>query len=130
LRDEAERGMRTFDPGRFAGLSSTPSWKAFVAEESAEILGFLTLTEGDIEKPAQIHLIAVKEAHRGKGIGRELIRAGMEHVKGLGRKKLKLFTRPWNAAMNKVCSDLGFEREAYLKREYLDADLVQYSVFF
>jgi RimJ/RimL family protein N-acetyltransferase len=54
----------------------------------------------------------------------------VEHVKAAGRSKIKLYTRPWNKAMSKVCLDLGFVPEAYLRREYLDADLVQYSVFF
>jgi hypothetical protein len=32
--------------------------------------------------------------------------------------------------MSKVCVDLGFVPEACLRREYLDADIVLYSLFF
>jgi len=48
----------------------------------------------------------------------------------LGRKKVKLFTRPWNVAMSNLCIELGFIPEAHLKREYLNEDLVLYSAFF
>lgn len=95
-----------------------------------EVVGFLTLTEGNAERPAQIHLIAVRKNFRGKGIGKELIKNAMEHVKVVGRNKLKIFMRPWNVVMSKVCKDLGFVQEAYLRREYLDADLILYSAFF
>lgn len=87
------------------------------------------MTEGDIEVPAQIHLVAVKKEFRGKGIGKELTKKGLEHVKAIGRRKIKLFARPWNVAMQKVCIDLGFVPEAYLRREYLDRDLILYSFF-
>lgn len=130
FRDEIEQGMRTFTPERFADLSKRPGAKVFVAEsKEAGIGGFLTLTEGSVEVPAQIHLVAVRRGLRGKGIGKELVRKAIDHAKSVGRKKLKLFTRPWNVAMSKVCVDLGFVPEAYLRREYLDKDLVLYSAF-
>jgi len=128
--DEIARGMPSFTPEGLLDFSRRSGVKVFVAENERNIVGFLTLTEGNIEAPAQIHLIAVRKDFRGRGIGKELIKNAMEHVKAIGRKKLKLFTRPWNVAMSKVCIDLGFVPEAYLRREYLDADLILYSAFF
>ncbi len=79
--------------------------------------------------PAQIHLVAVRKDLRRKGIGKGLVKKAIEHARAVGRKKLKLFARPWNVAIGKVCIDLGFVPEAYLRREYLDTDLILYSVF-
>jgi len=127
--DEIAIGMSSFNPRRFIDFSEKEGVRVFVAEKKKNILGFLALTEGDIEVPAQIHLVAVKKEFRGKGIGKELTKKGLEHVKAIGRRKIKLFARPWNVAMQKVCIDLGFVPEAYLRREYLDRDLILYSFF-
>jgi ribosomal protein S18 acetylase RimI-like enzyme len=128
--DEIARGMPSFTSDRFLDFSRRPGMRVFVAENDRNIVGFLTLTEGNIEAPAQVHLIAVRKDSRGKGIGKDLIKNAIKHVRTVGRKKLKLFTRPWNIAMSKVCIDLGFVPEAYLRREYLDVDIVLYSAFF
>lgn len=130
FRDEIARGMPRPTRESFINSSKRPGVKIYIAEDAGDVVGFLTLTEGDIQTPAQIHLVAVKKGHTGKGIGKELLRVAVEHVKNTGRRKLKLFTRPWNRAMSKVCLELGFVHEAYLEREYLDADLVLYSLFF
>ena len=127
--DEIARGMPTLPPERFIDLSKRPEVKIFVVENREGAVGFLTLTEGNVEMPAQIHLVAVRKDLRGKGIGKGLVKKAIKHAKAGGRKKLKLFARPWNVAISKVCIDLGFVPEAYLRREYLDADLILYSVF-
>ena len=127
--DEMILGMSSFDPKRFIDFSEKEGVRIFVAEDKSKILGFLTLTEGDIEVPAQFHLVAVAKEFRGKGIGKELIRRGMEHVEAVGGRKIKVFVRPWNVVMQKVCIELGFVPEAYLRREYLDRDLILYSFF-
>jgi len=128
--DEKARGMPTLPPERFIDLSKRAEVKIFVAENREGTAGFLTLTEGNVEMPAQIHLVAVKKDLRRRGIGKELVKKSIEHAKAVGRKKIKLFARPWNVAISKLCIDLGFVPEAYLRREYLDTDLVLYSAFF
>jgi len=128
--DELARGMPQFTSEGFIKSSKRPGIRIFIAEDLGKVVGFLTLIEGNIEIPAQIHLVAVAEELRGRGIGKRLGGAAIEHVKDIGRSKLKLFTRPWNKAMSKDCLDLGFVPEAYLRREYLNADLVLYSAFF
>jgi RimJ/RimL family protein N-acetyltransferase len=47
-----------------------------------------------------------------------------------GAGKLRLGTRPWNAAMRAVCVSLGFVEEGTLRREYLGEDLVRYAYFY
>jgi len=127
--DEIARGMPPLPPERFIEFSKRPEVKIFVVENGEGAVGFLTITEGNVEMPAQIHLVAVRKDLRGKGIGKGLVKKAIEYAKALGRKKLKLFTRPWNVAMSKICIDLGFIPEAYLRREYLDTDLILYSLF-
>jgi RimJ/RimL family protein N-acetyltransferase len=57
------------------------------------------------------------------------VNAAIEYAKGLGSHKVRLFTRPWNIGMSKICVELGFIPEAHLRKEYLGEDLVQYSLF-
>lgn len=130
LRDEIDRGMPTFTVERLISSSKRPDMRILIAEDEGEVVGFLTLNEGNIEAVPHISLVAVKESHRGRGVGKKLMKTAVEHARNTGRSKLKLFTRPWNKAMSKVCLDLGFVPEAYLRREYLDADIVLYSLFF
>jgi RimJ/RimL family protein N-acetyltransferase len=99
------------------------------AEREGDVVGFMILTEGNIEALAQIQLIGVEKSKRGHGIGKELVKSAVAHVSSLKQVKLKLFTRPWNIGMSKVCIDLGFIPEAYLKKDYLGEDLVLYSYF-
>ena len=127
--DEITRGMSPFSPKRFLDLSEKTGVRVFVAEDNGNILGFLALAEGDIEIPAQIHLVAVTKEFRGKGIGKELVKKGVKHIEAIGKRKVKLFVRPSNAPMQKVCIALGFVPEAYLRREYLERDLILYSFF-
>ncbi len=53
----------------------------------------------------------------------------VRHAEASDAGKLKLSTRPWNHAMRAVCEAQGFVEEAYLRREYLGMDLVQYAYF-
>jgi predicted N-acetyltransferase YhbS len=127
FKDEIDRGMPVFTEEIIMSFSKRVF---FVAEDGGEVVGFLTLNEGSVEAVPHIGLVAVKESHRGRGVGKKLMKTAVEHVEKLGRRKLKLFTRPWNKAMSKICLDLSFVPEAYLRRDYLDADIVLYSLFF
>ncbi|MHA2083958.1 MAG: GNAT family N-acetyltransferase [Candidatus Thorarchaeota archaeon] len=127
--DEIERGMNRFTPEWCQNMSQRKGTKIFVAEENSNFIGYLILTEANVEVPAQIHLMAVEEESRGKGVGKRLVKTAVEYVKGSGGRKVRLYTRPWNVGMSKVCVELGFIPEAYLRKEYLGEDLVQYSFF-
>lgn len=87
------------------------------------------MAEGSVEYPAQVHLIGVKSAFRRRGIGKQLVQKGIRRARAIGRKKVKLFTRPWNIGMRKICAELGFVPEAYLQKDYLNKDLILHSLF-
>jgi RimJ/RimL family protein N-acetyltransferase len=128
--DEVSRGMRQITAEQFVDFSKRAGEKIFVTETTdSGVVAFLRMTEGSIESPAQIHIVAVENSLRRKGIAKELVRKALEHVRAVGGKKVKLFTRPWNIAMHKVCVELGFVPEAYLRKDYLNEDLVLYSAF-
>ena len=126
--DEIERGMQEFTPEYFTSRLDSQRVKMWVAEED-EVLGFVLITEANVEVPAMLHLITVDETKRKQGIGKQLVQQIMDYVVENKWSKLKLSTRPWNNAMRKVCTDLGFIQEAYLTKEYLNKDLIQYGYF-
>lgn len=121
--------MPSFTIEGFVKSSKRAGVRIFVAKVEGKLVGFLTLTEGGKGESAQIHLVGVERSHRGRGLGKLLVKKAVDHVSELGKGKLKLFTRPWNTAMINVCIDLDFIPEAYQRREYLNADLIQYSLF-
>ena len=127
--DEIERGMNRFTVEWSQNWYQRKRARILVAEDDSTLVGYLILTESNVEVPAQIHLMAVKEGFRGRGIGKQLVKAAVEHSVELGSGKLRLYTRPWNIGMSKVCVELGFIPEAYLRKEYLGENLVQYSLF-
>jgi len=130
FNDEIARGMPRLKPENFIEHSKRPGVKIFVTEgDRGSVVGFLTLTEGSMEVPAQIHMVAVQKEKRGKGVGKALVKRALEHARAVGKKKVKLFTRPWNIPMRKVCVELGFIPEACLRREFLNEDVILYSAF-
>ena len=126
--DEIELGMPVFSADYFASRIPMERVKITVAEDSG-VIGFMVLTDANVEAPARVHLVAVDKSRRGKGIGKQFIQHAIDYTVENGWSKLKLYTRPWNHAMRKVCTDLGFTQEAHLKKEYLNKDLVQYGYF-
>ncbi len=127
--DEIERGMNRFTVEWSQTWRQRKRTRMLVAEDDSTLVGYLILTESNIEVPAQIHLMAVKEGFRGRGIGKQLVKAAVEYSVELGTGKVRLYTRPWNIGMIKMCVELGFIPEAYLRKEYLGEDLIQYSLF-
>jgi len=78
--DEIARGMPRLTPENFIERSKREGVKIFVAEdENGLIEGFLILTEGSVELPAQIHMVAVRKDVRGRGVGKGLVERALEH---------------------------------------------------
>lgn len=129
FEDEIQRGMTTFDEDYFKRRAEIPGTHIWVGIFGGKAIGFIVLTEGGEEVPSQIHLLAVDRRYRGRGFGKMLMRRALDCWMGLLPLKIKLGTRPWNKDMRKICVDLGFVPEAYLKMEYLGEDIVQYALF-
>jgi GNAT superfamily N-acetyltransferase len=127
--DEITRGMPVFDEEYFVKRRGRPGVRLVVAEVDGVASGFMLMTDATLEAPAQLHLMAVEEGLRDRGIGGRLVGEAVRLAEAGGAGKLKLSTRPWNAAMRAICEAQGFVEEAYLRMEYLGVDLVQYAYF-
>lgn len=126
--DELYLGMPLFSPEYFTSRLISKRVKMMVAEDE-DVVGFMLVTDANVQVPAQLHLVAVDKDRRGQGIGKQLVQYAVDYTVENEWSKLKLFTRPWNTGMRKICSDLGFVQEAYLTKEYLNEDLIQYGYF-
>ena len=59
---------------------------------------------------AQILSIAVRPAGRGLGLGKALAAAGLEHLRVVGARRVKLEVRPDNAPALRTYQGLGFQK--------------------
>jgi ribosomal protein S18 acetylase RimI-like enzyme len=129
FRDEIARRLPPFTQEKFIKFHQREGVKLTVTEDNGMVAGFLVVTVGDEAVPAQVHLVGIKKSLRGLGLEKELVKFAIQYATDCGKGKLRLFTRPWNTAMRNVCTDTGFIPEAYLRKEYLGEDLIQYSLF-
>lgn len=85
----------------------------FVAVSSNGVVGFadyfLTVSQ-DGEIRLELDLLAAHPTARGKGIGRRLVRAGIEQAERLGVSILRALVAADNAAMQGLSGALGFRR--------------------
>lgn len=113
--DEAgdrEKHRQTVDDGVRATL--------LVAEVDGAIAGSL-FVGASIEGIFDVGM-NVAEAHRGRGIGRALIEAGIDWARAAGAHKLTLQHWPWNARARRLYERVGFVEEGYLRRHYRRRD--------
>jgi ribosomal protein S18 acetylase RimI-like enzyme len=85
----------------------------FIAEnEAGEIGGMLTLVSylNVTGKKFWIEDVVVDSAFRGQGLGEQLIKAALEHAITVGAKEVKLTSRPFRTAANKLYLKMGFVR--------------------
>lgn len=54
--------------------------------------------------------VVVLEAHRGQGLGEQLVRAAIDHAASLGVGKIDRPSRPSREAANRLYQRLGFDR--------------------
>jgi RimJ/RimL family protein N-acetyltransferase len=128
--DEVLKGMPKHTAQEIVESSKHQGVKIFVRENEKDgVVGFLTMIEGSSVRPAQIHLADVASAFCGKGIGRQLVQEALKRAKAVDRKKVILFTRPWSVAMRKICAELGYVPEGYLRQDFLNEDVILYSAF-
>ncbi len=127
--DEIKKGMDSFTAEYFLTRMKSKTQKCVVATEKETVLGFMIVTDTNKYVPAQLHLVAIDKEQRGKGLGKQLVQYAIDYVVNNNWEKMRLFTRPWNTPMRKVCEKLGFEQEAHLKKEYLGEDIIQYGYF-
>jgi len=62
---------------------------------------------------AELHLLAVDDAYRSLGLGRALVGAATDIARGLGFRKIVLWTQPSMTAAQKLYESAGFVRAAH-----------------
>jgi ribosomal protein S18 acetylase RimI-like enzyme len=97
----------------FQNMLSSEGISFFIAEnETGEIGGMLTLVSylNVTGKKFWIEDVVVDSAFRGQGLGEQLIIAALEHAVTVGAKEVKLTSRPFREAANKLYLKMGFVR--------------------
>ena len=99
-------------------LTRNVAARYLVAEENGEVLGYagawVILDESHITN------IAVKEAYRGRGIGKQLTQALLQYLSNLGASYATLEVRVSNERAQNLYKGLGFVSVGKRKRYYED----------
>lgn len=102
----------------FVQEMSNVAARYLVAEEDGVVIGFagawIILDESHITN------IAVQEAHRGKGVGRQLTAALLQYLSNLGAAYATLEVRKSNLIAQRLYQGLGFIKLGVRKRYYED----------
>jgi ribosomal protein S18 acetylase RimI-like enzyme len=97
----------------FQNMLSSEGISFFIAEnEAGEIGGMLTLVSylNVTGKKYWIEDVVVDNVFRGQGIGGKLIKATLEYAETIGAKEVKLTSRPFREAANRLYLKMGFVR--------------------
>ena len=97
----------------FKSILASESIHFFIAElDKGQIVGMLTIAVYRTPSGIKVWIedVVVDEAHRGKGIGKELMVAAIDYSKSLGSKEIRLTSRPSRIAANELYLKLGFKK--------------------
>ncbi len=84
----------------------------FVAEEAGEVIGYVTTRIDQASKIGSIPNLGVLPAHRGAGLGRQLIETATAYVKAEGMSYLRIETLDQNPIGQYLYPSSGFEEIA------------------
>ena len=94
------------------GLASCPTSLVFLARDGADYVGvavcFLGFSTFSGQALVNVHDLAVTRAHRGRGIGRQLLRAVERRARDLGSSKMTLEVRCDNERAQRLYASVGF----------------------
>ena len=80
-----------------------------VGEERGEVVAYASGVIDEAEKLALLDILAVDRRHHGKGYGRSMLRAYLDHVKQLGAQAVNLECLSDNNAGNSLYESEGFK---------------------
>lgn len=112
----------TLDKKHLENVIKSDSITLFIAEDENKVLGTLTLAiyPTPLTRKAWIEDVVTDNAARGKGIGKLLIEAAMEHAKKLGIEKVDLTSSNDRIAAHGLYKKTGFEkRDTSVFRRYI-----------
>ncbi|MHA2244703.1 MAG: GNAT family N-acetyltransferase [Candidatus Hodarchaeales archaeon] len=129
FKDEIEDGMELPTPSLLSAKTEKEEVILLVEEEETKLIAFALIQAESIEKPALIRMLAVDPSYRGNGIGTRLLESCLDVAREKDWEKIKFYTRPWNLPMRKLMARFEFIPEGYLRKEFLNEDLILYSFF-
>jgi ribosomal protein S18 acetylase RimI-like enzyme len=80
----------------------------FVAEEDAQVVGYVTTWQDPAAGIGNIPNLAVAASHRNRGLGRTLLEHALSHFRSAGLTHAKIETLAQNAIGNHLYPSLGF----------------------
>lgn len=92
---------------------------ALVCCENDRVVGYVVFAQ--VLDEASIHRIAVHPAHRGRGMGRAMLQAAMEHMQRDGASRCLLEVRQSNTAAQRLYEGSGFCLDG-VRKNYYPAD--------
>ena len=95
------------DPWREADFSTEELHHAWVALQEGKVAGFVVFRL-DADKSAELAMIAVEPARRGRGLGSALLTYGLEQLVRAGAKRCLLEVRVSNKTAVALYNRLGF----------------------
>ena len=110
------------DKKHLENVNKSDSITLFIAEDENKVLGTLTLAiyPTPLTRKAWIEDVVTDNDARGKGIGKLLIEAAMEHAKKLGIEKVDLTSSNDRIAAHGLYKKTGFEkRDTSVFRRYI-----------
>ncbi len=79
-----------------------------VADAEGVIVGYITCLVEDRSKIGWVHHMAVAESHQGKGIGKQLLEAGLHYLRSEGMECCKIETMEHNEVGRRFYPAAGF----------------------
>lgn len=110
------------DKKHLENVIKSDSITLFITEDENKVLGTLTLAiyPTPLTRKAWIEDVVTDNAARGKGIGKLLIEAAMEHAQKLGIEKVDLTSSNDRIAAHGLYKKTGFEkRDTSVFRRYI-----------
>lgn len=104
-------------------MNDTSNKKIYFAIEeniSQKLIGYFTLQNIDlINRNAMLGIIIGDKNYRGKGLGKDIMKAGMEYgFNSLGLNKISLLVVQSNEQAIRLYESVGFQKEGTLIRHY------------
>ena len=116
-RDLIEAGLPwTWKPSRVLSMIQHPDSTVLIARTRLEIAGFAIMEFAPVS--AHLNLLAVRPAHRRRGIGRELVQWLEDSCRVAGIASISLELRTDNDGAKRFYQTLGYQPGQILKGYY------------
>jgi len=109
---------RPWEPSAFHSLLQTPTVWAWMLADEERSVGFICCQQTSQE--AEVLRIGIIPEAGGKGLGRKLMSAMLEHIAAAGIKKVFLEVREGNTPARRLYEGCGFRQIGHRARYYND----------